>query len=178
MTVRRWLNHPPFSNTLRRLFPEPPFLPAAPIERAEVRRVAAIIGCDIHPLNNVGPLNELRRSGWSDVQVAAWISKWITLGLEAVEQLIGDETWCFRQRAGSRRHLFGPAAFLRPALQGSGRPSSADIARCASYGDASGISRRRTRKSTRRRVSAFNSSRRLNSQIGKHQFEWRSPIAR
>ena len=85
---------------LEETIPEPPLLPAAPIERAEVRRVAAIIGCDIHPLNNVGPLNELHRSGWSDVQVAAWISKWITLGLEAVEQLIGDEAWCFGNRPG------------------------------------------------------------------------------
>ena len=62
--------------------PEPPFLPADAVERAKVRRVAAIIGCDIHPLNNVGPLNELRRSGLGDAEVSAWISKWITHGLE------------------------------------------------------------------------------------------------
>jgi maleylacetoacetate isomerase len=144
---------------LEETFPEPPLLPAAPIERAEVRRVAAIIGCDIHPLNNVGPLNELHRCGWSDVQVAAWISKWITLGLEARRAIDWRRGVVLRQPAGSRRHLFGPPAFLRPALQGSGRPSSADIARCASYGDTSSICRRRTRKSTGRRVSAFNSSR-------------------
>ena len=96
---------------LEETFPEPPLLPAAPIERAEVRRVAAIIGCDIHPLNNVGPLNELRRSGWSDVQVAAWISKWITLGLEAVEQLIGDEAWCFGNRPGLADIYLAPQLF-------------------------------------------------------------------
>ena len=76
-----------------------------------MRRVAAIIGCDIHPLNNVGPLNELRRSGWSDVQVAAWISKWITLGLEAVEQLIGDEAWCFGNRPGLADIYLAPQLF-------------------------------------------------------------------
>jgi maleylacetoacetate isomerase len=96
---------------LEETFPEPALLPAAPIERAEVRRVAAIIGCDIHPLNNVGPLNELRRSGWSDVQVAAWISKWITLGLEAVEQLIGDEAWCFGNRPGLADIYLAPQLF-------------------------------------------------------------------
>jgi maleylacetoacetate isomerase len=96
---------------LEETFPEPALLPAAPIERAEVRRVAAIIGCDIHPLNNVGPLNELHRSGWSDVQVAAWISKWITLGLEAVEQLIGDEAWCFGNRPGLADIYLAPQLF-------------------------------------------------------------------
>jgi maleylacetoacetate isomerase len=85
---------------LEETIPQPPFLPFGPVARAKVRRVAAIIGCDIHPLNNVGPLNELRQSGWSDVQVAAWISKWITLGLETVEQLIGDEKWCFGNEPG------------------------------------------------------------------------------
>ena len=63
---------------LEETIPAPPLLPTDPLERAQVRRVAAIIGCDIHPLNNVGPLNELRRCGWSDAQVSAWISKWIT----------------------------------------------------------------------------------------------------
>jgi maleylacetoacetate isomerase len=91
--------------------PEPPFLPAAPIERAKVRRVAAIIGCDIHPLNNVGPLNELRRSGWSDSQVSAWIAKWITAGLEAVEQLIGDDRWCFGNEPGLADIYLAPQLF-------------------------------------------------------------------
>jgi maleylacetoacetate isomerase len=50
---------------LEETIPQPPLLTSDPIERAQVRRVSAIIGCDIHPLNNVGPLNELRRSGWS-----------------------------------------------------------------------------------------------------------------
>ena len=67
---------------LEETFPDPAFLPATPIERADVRRVAAIIGCDIHPLNNVGPLNELRRSGWSDIQIAAWISNGSHLDLK------------------------------------------------------------------------------------------------
>jgi maleylacetoacetate isomerase len=96
---------------LEETIPEPQFLPVAPIERAKVRRVAAIIGCDIHPLNNVGPLNELRRSGWSDIQIAAWISKWITLGLEAVEQLIGDGPWCFGNEPGLADIYLAPQLF-------------------------------------------------------------------
>ncbi|MGZ9083572.1 MAG: glutathione S-transferase N-terminal domain-containing protein, partial [Rhodoplanes sp.] len=36
--------------------PEPPLLPGDPIARAQVRAVADIIACDIHPLNNTAPL--------------------------------------------------------------------------------------------------------------------------
>ena len=40
--------------------PEPPLLPKDPIARAKVRALAQIIACDIHPLNNVGPLRYLK----------------------------------------------------------------------------------------------------------------------
>src|SRR5262249_23907656 len=79
--------------------------------RAQVRRVAAIIGCDIHPLNNVGPLSELRRSGWSDAQGSAWISKWITQGFEAVEQLISNSDWCFGDQPGLADIYLAPQLF-------------------------------------------------------------------
>ena len=96
---------------LEETIPQPPFLPKDPIERAQVRRVAAIIGCDIHPLNNVGPLNELRRSGWSDAQVSAWINEWITQGFEAVERLIGDADWCFGDQPGLADIYLAPQLF-------------------------------------------------------------------
>jgi glutathione S-transferase len=34
--------------------PEPPLLPADPIDRARVRSMALAIACEIHPLNNLG----------------------------------------------------------------------------------------------------------------------------
>ncbi len=40
--------------------PEPPLLPGDPIARAQVRAVADIVACDIHPLNNTAPLNYLK----------------------------------------------------------------------------------------------------------------------
>jgi maleylacetoacetate isomerase/maleylpyruvate isomerase len=40
--------------------------------------VASIIGCDIHPLHNVGPLNHLRKAfGRSEQDVADWIATWM-----------------------------------------------------------------------------------------------------
>lgn len=48
-----------------------------PGQRAQVRAVAAVVGCDIHPLHNVGPLNHLRREfGRSDIEMAGWIARW------------------------------------------------------------------------------------------------------
>ena len=41
--------------------PEPPLLPTGAVERAQVRAVGAIVGCDIHPLNNSGTLAYLKK---------------------------------------------------------------------------------------------------------------------
>ena len=68
--------------------------------RAKVRGVAAIIGCDIHPLHNVSVLNRLRQAGQDEGQVNQWIGQWISQGLTAVEQLIGDEGFCFGDTPG------------------------------------------------------------------------------
>ena len=42
-------------------YPVPPLLPTAPDQRAIVRSMAAIVCCDIHPLNNLRVLNALRQ---------------------------------------------------------------------------------------------------------------------
>jgi maleylacetoacetate isomerase len=41
--------------------------------------VAAIIGCDVHPLHNVSVLNQLRQLGTMR-QVNQWIAHWISQG--------------------------------------------------------------------------------------------------
>ena len=63
-------------------------------------RVAAIIGCDIHPLHNVSVLNRLRQAGQDEGQVNQWIGHWISQGLAAVERLIGDHGFCFGDTPG------------------------------------------------------------------------------
>src|SRR3569833_2257472 len=45
---------------LDELYPQPPFLPTAPAERAHVRAMALTVACDIHPLNNSRVLSYLR----------------------------------------------------------------------------------------------------------------------
>ncbi|SFU47881.1 maleylpyruvate isomerase [Methylobacterium sp. 174MFSha1.1] len=95
------IQSPAIIEYLEEVFPDPPLLPADPVARARVRAVAAIIGCDIHPLHNVGPLNHLRRDfGQSEEAVSAWIGRWISEGFAAVEALIDDEGYCFGPEPG------------------------------------------------------------------------------
>jgi maleylacetoacetate isomerase len=86
---------------LEEVFPNAPLLPADSVARAKVRAVAAIIGCDVHPLHNVGPLNYLSGPlGCSEEEVGGWITTWIEQGLTAVEAMIGDEGYCFGTSPG------------------------------------------------------------------------------
>jgi maleylacetoacetate isomerase len=81
---------------LDEVHPEPPLLPADPIHRAKVRAVAQIIACDIHPLNNVGPLNYLRNVLKADkAAVEAWYQHWVVTGFSAVEALIRPGPYAF-----------------------------------------------------------------------------------
>ena len=74
---------------LDEVWPEPPLLPKAPAERAQVRSLAAQICCDIHPLNNLRVLNALRSDlGGNKEHVLAWTAKWIGLGFAALEPQI------------------------------------------------------------------------------------------
>lgn len=81
---------------LEETHPEPPLLPRDPAARARVRAVAAIIGCDIHPLNNLSVLSYLRGPlGQEKDAVRAWYHHWILEGFPAVEALIGASPFCF-----------------------------------------------------------------------------------
>ncbi len=95
------IQSPAILEYLEEVVPTPPLLPADPVLRAKVRSVAALIGCDIHPLNNVAVLTALRADlGVSDAAVGAWIGRWISQGLAAVEALIGDHGYCFGWEPG------------------------------------------------------------------------------
>ena len=83
---------------LEEVHPVPPLLPATPVDRAHVRAMAALIGCDIHPLNNLRVGKALRESfGADQIAVDAWAARWILPGFEALEQLVQAHGagWCF-----------------------------------------------------------------------------------
>lgn len=82
---------------LEETFPEPPLLPSDAGGRAQVRAMAALIGCDIHPLNNLRVLKAVRAMGADQAGVDAWAGQWIIYGFTALEALVtrhGDG-WCF-----------------------------------------------------------------------------------
>lgn len=69
--------------------PEPPLLPADPLGRARVRALAAIIGNDVHPVNNRRILEALRhRFGAGEDAVNDWCGTWIAAGFDAFEALV------------------------------------------------------------------------------------------
>jgi maleylacetoacetate isomerase len=74
---------------LEECFPEPPLLPEGPRARAEVRAMALVVACDIHPLNNLRVLQHLRAEfGQDDAGVARWARHWIGRGFDAFERLV------------------------------------------------------------------------------------------
>ncbi|WP_206244758.1 maleylacetoacetate isomerase [Novosphingobium terrae] len=83
------IQSPAILEWLEEVHPQPPLLPAGPVGRAQVRAMAAVVGCDIHPVNNLRILKSLRADlGADEAQVSAWIARWITEGFAALEQLI------------------------------------------------------------------------------------------
>jgi maleylacetoacetate isomerase len=81
---------------LDELQPQPPFLPADSLERARVRSVAQTIACDIHPLNNTGPLKYIKSTLGKDQPVIdAWYHHWILLGFDAVEAALRPGPYAF-----------------------------------------------------------------------------------
>jgi maleylacetoacetate isomerase len=72
--------------------PNPPLLPADPLERNRVRSLALITACEIHPLNNTRVLNYLTGSlGISEEQKLEWYHHWVKTGFAALEKRLADE---------------------------------------------------------------------------------------
>ena len=82
---------------LEETYPDPALLPSKADDRAVVRAMAALIGCDIHPLNNLRVLKAVRDLGADQAGVDAWAGRWITDGFAALEALVvrHGEGWCF-----------------------------------------------------------------------------------
>src|SRR6478735_7965197 len=81
---------------LDEVHPQPPLLPKDPIERAKVRALAQVIACDIHPLNNVGPLRHLKNElGQDQAKIDAWYHHWVAEGFDALEALIEPGPYAF-----------------------------------------------------------------------------------
>ncbi len=71
--------------------PEPPLLPADPAGRVHVRALAQMIACEIHPVNNLRVLTELRRRFGADASaIADWFGHWVSETFEPLESILAS----------------------------------------------------------------------------------------
>ena len=66
-------------------------MPADAHGKARVRMLAQMVGCDIHPVNNLRILNALReRFGADDAAVADWFRHWVGETFRPMEQMLAE----------------------------------------------------------------------------------------
>lgn len=84
---------------LDEMHPAPALLPSDPLAKARARAMAQVIGCDIHPLNNLRILKYLKDPlGHDQETVNTWYRHWIVSGFAALEANArdwGSDGFCF-----------------------------------------------------------------------------------
>ena len=89
---RLMIQSPAIIEWLEERYPTPPLLPGDAGDRAQVRALAAIVSCDIHPINNRRILEALRhRFGADEAAVNDWCGTWISAGFDAIEALLSKD---------------------------------------------------------------------------------------
>jgi maleylacetoacetate isomerase/maleylpyruvate isomerase len=92
---------------LEEVHPAPALLPKNPFDRATIRAMAAIVACDIHPLNNLRIQKQLTALGVDDAGRSAWTKRWIDDGFRALEPMVATH---------GRGFAFGDAPTLADCL--------------------------------------------------------------
>jgi maleylpyruvate isomerase len=121
------IQSPAILEWLEERHPEPALLPADVDARARVRALAAIVGCDIHPVNNRRILETLRKTyGADEAAINTWCGTWIGAGFDAYEALLAAD-------AARGRFSFGDAptladVYLIPQIE-SARRFKVDLSR-------------------------------------------------
>jgi maleylacetoacetate isomerase len=83
---RRYTQSMAIVEYLDEAYPEPPLMPRDIEGRSYVRTVSQIIGCEMHPLNNVRVLKHLKTQfGADDTATKTWYAHWITEGFRSLE---------------------------------------------------------------------------------------------
>ncbi|MEI7785292.1 MAG: maleylacetoacetate isomerase [Betaproteobacteria bacterium] len=99
------IQSPAIIEWLEEKYPTPALLPQGDRQRAHVRALAAMVGCDIHPINNRRILEYLRQQFKADeAAINAWCATWIGAGFDAFESLLAADKsrgdYCFGGRPG------------------------------------------------------------------------------
>ncbi|MDM8165566.1 maleylacetoacetate isomerase [Roseovarius sp.] len=81
--------------------PKPPLLPTGPAARARVRAAALAIATEIHPINNLRVLDQLKSMGHGQAEIVDWMNTWMSRGLVAFAGMIANDTpFCFGKTPG------------------------------------------------------------------------------
>ena len=85
-------------------YPNPALLPSSSKDKAKVRELTSLIGCDVHPLNNLSVLKYLKSEfSADDDAIDKWYGFWISEGFKAFEtHLVNDGVsgkFCFGDNA-------------------------------------------------------------------------------
>lgn len=76
---------------LDEVYPEPSLIPKDIYLRAYVRAVSQIIGCEMHPLNNVRVLKHLKAQfGADEAATKVWYAHWINEGFRGLEDYLAS----------------------------------------------------------------------------------------
>lgn len=87
----RLIQSPAILEWIDETWPEPSLLPKDPAQRCMVRGWASVIGCDIHPIQNLRVLKTVANDlGQGPAGMKAWAQNWIGSGLEALEKLVAS----------------------------------------------------------------------------------------
>ena len=77
---------------LEEVYPEHALLPKDAAGRMQVRAISAMIGCDIHPINNRRILQYLRNElSVDETEVMAWCNRWMSEGFTALEKRLAQD---------------------------------------------------------------------------------------
>jgi maleylpyruvate isomerase len=86
------IQSPAIIEWLEETYPTPALLPANASGRVHVRALAALVGCDIHPINNRRILQYLRNElGANEDAVNAWCATWMKDGFNAYEAILAAD---------------------------------------------------------------------------------------
>lgn len=77
---------------LDELFPEPALLPGRAEDRARIRSLAAMIACEIHPLNNLRVLRHLETMFQANSEAQAkWFEHWVHATFKPLEHALSSD---------------------------------------------------------------------------------------
>ena len=84
LAIMEWLNE---------THPDPPLLPSDAEGRVTVRSLAYMIACEIHPINNLRVLFQLRDQFGADEEAQKkWFIHWVFLTFDAIEEILAKDS--------------------------------------------------------------------------------------